>query len=218
MTTTEVQAREAICRIGASLFSRGYVHGTTGNISVRLTDGYLITPTDACLGDLDSERLALIAGDGTQLAGPKASKAIALHRGIYDADPHAQCIIHTHSRETVAASFEERTPDADLLPPITPYQVMKVGRTPTIAYSTPGSAATAAHVAELVATRRQADRPVRSVMLARLGPNVWGASPVAAMAVLEELEETALLWNRLRPEPLSHQELAELEARFSTRW
>lgn len=214
----ETQARAEISRIGASLFSRGYVHGTTGNISVRLSQGHLITPTDACLGELDPDRLALIGPDGTQLNGLRASKAIALHRNIYDADPDAQCIIHTHSREAVIASFEPREPDADLLPPITPYQVMKVGSTPTIPYSTPGSPATAAHVARLLAARREAGRPVRSIMLARLGPTVWGPTPSAAMAATEELEETALIWNRLCPGPLPDADIADLAARFGISW
>lgn len=214
----DATARAEVSRIGASLFSRGYVHGTTGNISVRLSRGYLITPTDACLGELDPDQLALIDADGTQLDGPRASKAIALHRSIYEADPDAQCIIHTHSRESVIASFEPRPPDADLLPPITPYQVMKVGSTPTIPYSAPGSPATAAHVARLLTARREAGRLARSIMLARLGPNVWGPNPAAAMAATEELEETALIWNRLRPTPLSDAALADLAARFGIRW
>lgn len=214
----DAEARAEVSRIGASLFCRGYVHGTTGNISVRVPRGYLITPTDACLGELDPDQLALIDHDGTQLDGLRASKAIALHRSIYGADPHAQCIIHTHSREAVIASFESRAPDADLLPPITPYQVMKVGSTPTIPYSTPGSPATAVHVAQLLAARREAGRPVRSIMLARLGPNVWGPTPAAAMAATEELEETALIWNRLHPNPLSDEAIDDLSMRFGVSW
>jgi ribulose-5-phosphate 4-epimerase/fuculose-1-phosphate aldolase len=68
---TENQAREEICRVGRSLFERGYVHATAGNISVRLDDGFLITPTDACLGQLDPARLArLDAGQQTAATAP----------------------------------------------------------------------------------------------------------------------------------------------------
>ena len=214
----EDDARAEICRVGATLFERGYIHGTTGNISVRLDEGYLITPTDACLGLLRPERLALIDTDGVQLAGDRASKTIALHRQIYAADPTAGCIIHTHSREIVAASFETRPQYADLLPPITPYQVMKVGRTPVIAYSVPSSPATAEHVGRLTAARLRQGHPVRSVVLARLGTNVWHQNPTTAMALLEELEETALLWNRLRPSPLPPEALTELAERFGCTW
>ena len=82
----ESRAREEICRVGASLFARGYVHATAGNISMRLADGYLITPTDACLGTLDPARLARLDEQGRQLDGDRASKTLALHRRIYAAD------------------------------------------------------------------------------------------------------------------------------------
>ena len=61
LLSAETRARDAICCVGQSLFERGYVHATAGNISVRLDDGFLITPTDACLGTLVPERLAEVA-------------------------------------------------------------------------------------------------------------------------------------------------------------
>jgi len=146
------------------------------------------------------------------------AKTIALHRQIYAADLTAGCIIHTHSREIVAASFQCTAPDTDLLPPITPYQVMKVGPTPVIGYSAPGHPATAERVGRLVAARLREGRLIRSVVLARLGPNVWHENPTTAMALLEELEESPLPWNRLRPSPLTHEELTELAEEFGSRW
>src|SRR5262249_34730344 len=122
----EPQAREEICRIGRSLFERGYVHATAGNISVRLDDaaggGYLMTPTDACLGFLDPGRLARLDASGHQVAGDIASKSMALHRRIYTAaqpfDPKTSCIIHTHSTHCVLLTLERA--EAELLPAITP--------------------------------------------------------------------------------------------------
>src|SRR5215831_14400287 len=102
---TELELRQEICRIGRSLFDRGYVHGTTGNISVRMPDGYLITPTDACLGFLDAGSLAKVGNDGVQINGERASKTLSLHRRIYTADETASCVIHTHSRQLVALSL-----------------------------------------------------------------------------------------------------------------
>ncbi|MGA0038119.1 MAG: class II aldolase/adducin family protein, partial [Burkholderiaceae bacterium] len=106
---SEAQAREEICRVGKSLFDRGYVHATAGNISVRLDDGFLITPTDACLGTLEPARLAKIDLQGQQISGDKASKTIALHQAIYSAaaafDPNTRCVIHTHSSYCVARSL-----------------------------------------------------------------------------------------------------------------
>jgi 3-dehydro-4-phosphotetronate decarboxylase len=190
----ESDLRDEICRVGRSLYERGYVHASAGNISVRVADGFLITPTDACLGTLDPARLARIGADGTQTGGARASKTLALHRRIYDSAPDAQCVIHTHSRHLVALTLQGVWSDDDILPPITPYFVMKVGHVPLIAYHRPGDP----RAAELVAARIEAAAargvPIRAVMQDRLGPNVWHRTPAEASAVLEELEETARLW------------------------
>ena len=134
---TEAALRDEICRVGASLFARGYVHAAAGNISVRLADGFLITPTDACLGLLDAQQLAKVSADGTQLSGARASKTLGLHRRIYESAPEAQCIIHSHSTHLVALTLAGVWRPGDILPPITPYYVMKVGHVPLIASTGP---------------------------------------------------------------------------------
>jgi len=215
-------ARAEICRVGRSLFERGYVHATAGNISVRLPAGrgYLITPTDACLGFLEPARLAHVAEDGTQLAGDRASKTLALHRRIYAAEPEAQCVIHTHSTHLVALTLAGVWRPEDILPPITPYFVMKVGHVPLVPYHRPGAAEAADAVAAHIARARAAGTPIRAVMLDRLGPNVWHDTPAAAMATLEELEETARLWLMTRPQPapLDEPAIDELRRQFGARW
>ena len=223
---TESQAREEICRVGRSLFERGYVHGTAGNISVRLEEseggGFLITPTDACLGFLDPDRLARLDPQAQQLSGERASKTITLHAQIYQAasafDPETRCVIHTHSRHCVALTL--RPCGAELLPAVTPYFVMKVGHVPLIVYHRPGAPEAAQQVAQVIRRYGEAGRPIRAVMLARLGPNVWHDSPAAAMATLEELEETAKLVNLgpAAPEPLSDAQIDELRQTFGARW
>ena len=217
----ESQAREEICRVGRSLFERGYVHATAGNISVRLDDGFLITPTDACLGFLDPARLAKLDAQGQQLSGDKASKTIALHTRIYAAarafDVDTACVIHTHSTHCVALSLNAHGPE--LLPPITPYFVMKVGHVPLVRYHRPGSPDAAKEVAQLIRSHAAQGTPIRAVMLPRLGPNVWHDSPAAAMATLEELEETARLM-LLAPDtpPLLTSDLDALRESFAARW
>jgi len=222
MAELHAELRAEVCRVGRSLFNRGYVHATAGNISVRLPDGqgYLITPTDACLGFLQPDRLAHVAADGTQLAGDRASKTLALHRRIYDADPDAHCVIHTHSTHLVALTLAGVWSDHDILPPITPYYVMKVGHVPLIPYHRPGDPAAAARVAERIEAAREQGVPIRAAMMERLGPNVWHGSPAAAMAVLEELEETARLWlmTHPKPQPLTEDRIDELRSHFGARW
>ena len=220
---TENQAREEICRVGRSLFERGYVHATAGNISVRLEDGFLITPTDACLGLLDPARLARLDAQGVQLSGDRGSKTIALHTRIYTAarryDAATACVIHTHSTHCVALTLR---PDAgpELLPALTPYFVMKVGHVPLIEYHRPGAVEAAEAVAASIEAHGAAGTPIRAVMLSRLGPNVWHETPAAAMAVLEELEETARLQLLAAPgaQPLQESRIEELRRSFGARW
>ena len=220
---TETQARDEICRIGRSLFERGYAHATAGNISVRLDDGFLITPTDACLGFLDPAQLARLDASGQQTSGDRASKTLALHTRIYASartfDADTRCIIHTHSAHCVALSLNSHS--AELLPPLTPYFVMKVGHVPLLPYTLPGDAAVAEQVAALIDHYGHSGTPLRAVMLQRLGPNVWHSSPAAAMAVLEELEETArlaLLTQIDAPAPLNESQIDELRRVFGARW
>jgi len=124
----EARLREEICRVGRSLFDRGLVTSTAGNISARLPadEGFLITPTDASLGFLDPGRLARVDAHGLQVDGDRASKALALHRRIYVSDPAARCVLHTHSTNLVALTLHGAWSEDDVLPPITPYYVMKV--------------------------------------------------------------------------------------------
>ncbi len=218
----EAALRDEICRVGKSLFERRLVAGTAGNISVRLPDGagFLITPTDACLGFLQPDQLAHVNPQGEQVAGERASKTLTLHRRIYAADPAAHCVLHTHSTHLVALTLQGAWSADDVLPPITPYYVMKVGHVPLIPYCRPGSPEMAARVVLAIDKARAAGRTVRAVLHERLGPNVWHESPAAAMATLEELEETARLWlmSPTRPQPLSAAQLDELAQAFGARW
>lgn len=223
----ESELRDEICRVGESLFSRGYVHATAGNISVRLPDseggGFLITPTDACLGYLRPERLARLDVNGEQISGDKGSKTIALHRKIYAAahetNQVANCIIHTHSTHCVALTLTDMQQE-ELLPALTPYFVMKVGHVPVIPYYRPGDPLAAEQVSTAIRKYAKRGLSVRAVMLTRLGPNVWHDSPANAMATLEELEETARLWwiSKGQPSSLSQESISILESTFGVKW
>jgi ribulose-5-phosphate 4-epimerase/fuculose-1-phosphate aldolase len=207
-----------ICRVGKSLFDRGYAHSTAGNISVRTDIGFLITPSDACLGFLQPEQIALVDFDGKQVSGAPASKTLSLHQAIYHADSSARCVIHTHSTHLVALTLQGSWKTDDILPPITPYYVMKVGHVPLVPYHRPGDPAVAEIVSTLITSAGA--KPLRAVMIERLGPNVWHQSLASAMATLEELEETAKLWllsNRSIP-ALSDEQINELIARFNLRY
>ncbi len=216
----ETELREEICRVGRSLFARGYVHSTAGNISVRLPDGFLITPTEACLGFLQPDALSKVGADGVQVSGERASKTLVLHRRIYSADADAGCVIHTHSTHLVALTLAGVWKREDILPPLTPYYVMKVGHVPLIEYHRPGDPAVGELVAQTIDRMRAQTTPIRAVMIDRLGPNVWHSTLAGAMAALEELEETARLWllTARKPEPLTVEQINQLRQHFGASW
>ena len=211
--TAEARVRDEMCRTGESLHRRGYTAGSAGNISARLDDGYLMTPTDACLGTLGPGDLTKLDLAGERVSGATPSKTFALHRGVYDVNPAVNGIVHTHSTHLVALTLAGVWNASDVLPPITPYYVMKVGHVPLVPYHRPGDPRVAALVRDLAPA-------VRGVLLERLGPVVWEASVSRAAFALEELEETARLWLMTvpRPAPLAEAALEELRATFGARW
>lgn len=231
---SESDLRDEICRVGASLFERGYVHSTAGNISVRLAPelggGFLITPTDACLGFLVPGKLARLDDAGNYVSGSRPSKTFALHRCIYELSQRhtaeVGCVIHTHSSNCVALTLaggrsgEPLPPSGELLPPLTPYFVMKVGRIPVISYQVPGSPKAVDAVRNCFQHYAGQGTHLRGVMLERLGPVVWHQSVAQAMALLEELEETAKLYRSCGPDlqGLNADQLAELCRVFGLTW
>jgi ribulose-5-phosphate 4-epimerase/fuculose-1-phosphate aldolase len=186
----------------------------------------LITPTDACLGFLDPNDLAHFEANGVLLSGARASKTLALHRRIYSAtqrlSPQTACVIHSHSTHLVALSLKN-TPlqtalGPELLAPVTPYFVMKVGHVPLIPYHKPGDVASADAVEQAIACYADQGLPLHAVMLSRLGPNVWHDSPAQAMATLEELEETARLSLLTQTTALEEKSIEELRQTFGAHW
>ena len=187
----ETRLREEICRLGASLFERGLTAGSSGNISVRLDDGWLMTPTNASLGRLDPARLSKLADNGRLVGGDPPTKESFLHRVMYEERTGAGAVVHLHSTHSVAVSCLAEIDPADVLPPITAYYVMRVGHLPLVPYFRPGDLALAE------AVRGFAGRH-HAVLLANHGPVVAGASLDAAVNAIEELEETAKLYLLLR--------------------
>jgi 3-dehydro-4-phosphotetronate decarboxylase len=209
----EITIREEICQTGRSLYQRGFTVGSSGNISARLDDGWLITPTDICLGALEPDMIAKVSAEGEWVNGGKPSKTLTLHRTIYANNDAVHGIVHTHSTHLVAMTLGEVWSQEAILPPITPYQVMKVGKIPLINYCRPGSPAVVVQAGQLAAT-------VKGIMLERLGPVIWGPSVTKAAEILEELEETAKLWLMSNPKPdaLNAAAMQELFDTFDCQW
>lgn len=210
---TENRLRERICEHAASLFSRGLSPGSSGNISVRLEDGILVTPTNSCLGRLDPARLSRLDAEGRLVRGDPPSKEAVLHQAVYRARPSAAAVVHLHSPHSVAVSCLADVDPNDALPPVTAYYVMRVGRLPLVPYYAPGDPELAAVVGRF-ALRHHA------VLLSNHGPVVAGESLDSAVYCAEELEETAKLYLMLRrgrekTRFLTDVQVAELRERFS---
>ncbi|MBL8669066.1 MAG: aldolase [Alphaproteobacteria bacterium] len=207
----EAKLRDQVCLWAKRLYDRRLVHGTSGNLSVRLPDGgWLVTPTNSCLGDLDPDKLSKLDASGRLVAGDAPSKESFLHRCVYDVRSDARAIVHTHSTHSVAVSCIDGVDARNVLPPITAYHVMRVGDLPLVPYYRPGDESLALAVKEL-AVRHAA------VLLANHGPVIAGKALDAAVHALEELEETAkiyLLLGDRRFRPLTPEQVADLHRHF----
>ena len=206
----EAAAREAICRLGRSMVARGLTVGSSGNIPVRLESGWLMTPTNVAMGDLDPARLSRLDSEGRLTAGDPPTKEAFLHRVMYEGRQDAGAVVHLHSTHSVAVSVLQDVDPEDVLPPITAYYVMRVGRLPLVPYFPPGDSRLAEAVRPLVGRHH-------AVLLANHGPVVAGTSLAAAAGAIEELEETAklhLLLHGHRIRPLTPVQVEELRARL----
>lgn len=206
----ESRLRERMVYFGRSLFDRGLTAGSSGNISVRLDDGWLLTPTNACLGELDPARLAKLDWQGRHLSGDPPSKEAFLHRSMYEERQGAGAIVHLHSTHSAAVSCIGGLDPANCLPPLTAYYVMKIGRLPLVPYHRPGDSALG-HAIRGLSGKHSA------VLLANHGPVVSGTTLEAAVYATEELEETAKLFLLLRGTPISplnRQQIDELKSVF----
>ena len=185
--SAEARAREEIVMQGRSMYERRLTFGSSGNISVRIDDGWLMTPTNSTLGRLDPAKLTKIDDAGKLISGDPPTKEKFLHIAMYQERANARAVVHLHATHSVAVSCLADIDPADVLPPITAYYIMRVGRLPLVPYYPPGDESLAE------AVRRAATRHT-AVLLANHGPVVAGTSLDAAVNATEELEETARLY------------------------
>ncbi|RJG41397.1 aldolase [Mesorhizobium sp. DCY119] len=183
---SEEQLRNDIVKWGRSLFERGLTAGSSGNISVRLEDGYLTTPTNSCLGFLDPDRLSRLDVEGRPVSGDAPTKELPLHFAFYEQRPKARAVVHLHSAYATALSCLSDVDVTDAIPPITPYVVMRVGRVPVVAYTRPGSPDIKPLIQKIAGDHAAA-------LLQNHGPIVAGNSLDTAVFAIEELEEAAKL-------------------------
>ena len=203
---SEAKLREDICRLGASIYKRGLTHGSTGNVSAKCDDGWLLTPTGSNLGRLDPALLSKLDWKGKLVSGGAPSKEAFLHLAMYEERAKNAAVVHLHSTHSVAVSVLEGVDPVDVLPPLTAYYVMRIGSLPLVPYYAPGDMALAQAVRGFAGKHH-------AVLLANHGPVVAGSSLSAAADAVEELEATARLFLLLRQEKvrcLTPEQVADL--------
>lgn len=206
----ENAVRDEIAKLAKSMFDRGLTFGSSGNISVRLDDGWLMTPTGVTMGEIDPARISKLDNDGIHVGGDKPTKETFLHLAMYDERPQSGAIVHLHSTHSVAVSCLADIDASNVLPPITAYYVMRIGTLPLIPYFPPGDLDLAKAVREMASDHH-------AVLLANHGPVVAGSSLRDAVSATEELEETAKLFLMLRGANtrfLDNVQVAQLKERF----
>jgi len=212
MNDQEKELREKISSIAKSLFDRGLTSGSSGNLSVRCGDGWLMTPTGSTFGNLAPERISLLDSSGSLVSGDPPTKESFLHMAIYRRRPQAGAVVHLHSLHSVAVSCLADIDPDNVLPPITAYYVMKIGKLPLIPYFPPGDLGLAGAVEEKAVSHR-------AVMLANHGPVVSGKNLENAVYAAEELEDTARLYLLTHNRPvnyLTEDQIEELARRFTS--
>ena len=212
----EAALREALCRFARSIFDRGLTGGASGNISARTDDGgLLVTPTGASFGALDPARLSRFDASGNLVSGDRPTKEMPLHNAFYDTrGARTGAVVHLHSTHSVALSMLPGVDPDCVLPPLTAYSIMRLGKVALLPYFRPGDPAMGAAIRGL-AGRRSA------VLLANHGPVVAAKNLETAVYAMEELEETAklaLLTRGLNSRMLTAVQIRDIVDHFDLEW
>jgi 3-dehydro-4-phosphotetronate decarboxylase len=212
----EARLRDEICIMARSIFDRGLTGGSSGNISARLSGGQLlVTPTGSSFGRLDPARLSLFDPDGRLIGGDKPTKEMPLHAAFYETRPaRTGAVVHLHSCHSVALSLLPDIDPDNMLPPLTAYSIMKLGKVKLLPYFMPGDPAMGDAIRGLAGKRS-------AVMLAAHGPVVAGKDLEAAVYAIEELEETAklaMLTRGFNPTLLNATQIGEIVRTYDVEW
>ena len=211
----ESKLREQICLLAKSMFDRGLTGGSTGNISARTEDGgLLVSPTGSSFGRLDPAELSRFDAAGQHIAGLKPTKEMPLHSAFYETRKSAGAVVHLHSCHSVAWSMMPEIDPDNVLPPLTPYAIMKLGKVQLLPFLMPGDAAMGEALRSLGGKRS-------AVLLANHGPVVAGTDVEAACNAIEELEETAKLAIMMRgfdARALMPAQVRDVVRKFEVEW
>lgn len=210
MFLSEAEARQKIVLYAKSIFDRGLTTGASANMSVRIENAWVMTPTNTCFGFLNADELSLVSLNGELISGHRPSKEFQLHKAMYDKRPNDRCIIHLHSTYATALSCQPYKEKSNCVPSYTPYLTMRLGPIARVAYFSPGNDALAAAVGDVAANHA-------GVIMDNHGPIVSGTSVEDCVYGMEELEEScklAFLLENRKATLLTEQQVQTLKKTF----
>jgi L-fuculose-phosphate aldolase len=179
--TLEAQLKQDIVCICRMLHRKNYLAATDGNVSVRLGDRVLTTPSGINKGLMEAEQVITVDLEGNLLAGEgKPTSEIRMHLLAYELRPEVGAVVHAHLPYATACTLA----GIDLLEPFLPEVVITLGGIPTAAYATPGSAAVPESIREFI-------REYDAILLSRHGAMTVGRDVRDAYNKMEKLEHTA---------------------------
>jgi ribulose-5-phosphate 4-epimerase/fuculose-1-phosphate aldolase len=180
-----------------SLFERGFVVGSAGNISVKLDDGtFLATPTGSSFGTLVEQDISHFDSEGKMLGGKAPTKEIFFHLACYEVHPDIKAVVHLHATYSTLLASVRDIGDGMPIKPFTPYFVMKVGGVGVLPYRKPGD--------RQIAEDIRAKSDYTTYLMANHGLIVCRSSLKEAVEASEEFEETAKLWYLGRDLPIRY--------------
>ena len=204
---SEKQHRREICLIGRWMYQREYIVACEGNVSVRLSDGRILTtPTCMNKGMLEPGDLVVVDPDGRQIEGSrKTSSEVLMHLLFYRMRSDVQAICHAHPVTSTGFAAAGRALDEALLPEV----VIGLGKVPLVRYATPGTPELSAAIEPYV-------EHYDALLLANHGVVTCGPDLLTAFYRLETVEHTAKITlaaeNAGTPKLFSSKEVAKLMA------
>jgi len=180
-------ARSLVCEIGRRLWARNMVAANDGNVSIRVGDEVVCTPTGVSKGFMDEATLPVVSLDGRQLEGDHASSEIKMHLRVYAEDDSVRAVVHAHPMFATMWAITGQPLRATMLPE----SVVTMPWIPIAKYGTPSTDAVPDSVAPFV-------RDYHACLLEHHGALTWSADPIAAYLAMERLEYTAQITWRLR--------------------
>lgn len=180
--------RHSLIEISQRLYQRNMLAAADGNISMRLSDDYiLITPSGVSKAFCKVDQIAVITLDNQIVSGKPSSERL-MHLEVYKQCPKALCVVHAHPPTAIAWSVAK--PELTELPSYALSEViLAVGRIPIVPYARPGGM-------EMAEVLQPYIEKHRALILARHGALSWGESIEEALNGMERIEHVAIILSK----------------------